>query len=120
MKLEGVDLLDGHGWRRGVDLEIAHGRIAAIRPGLRRSGAPVVCPAPLDLQVNGGGGRMRGDCEAPGDVLGILAAHRRMGTGAILPTLISDTPASTETVVHLVAMARRADPGILGLHLEGP
>src|SRR6056297_672150 len=120
MKLEGVDLLDGHGWRRGVDLEIAHGRIATIRPGLRRKGAPVICPAPLVLQVNGGGGRMLGEALAPGDVLEILAAHRRHGTGAILPTLISDTPEVTERVTHLVATARAADEGILGLHLEGP
>jgi len=120
MKLEGVDLLDGHGWRRGVDLEIAHGRIATIRPGTRRKGAPVICPAPLDLQVNGGGGRMLGEAQAPGDVLEILAAHRRLGTGAILPTLISDTPEVTDRVIHLVATARKADAGILGLHLEGP
>jgi N-acetylglucosamine-6-phosphate deacetylase len=120
MKLAGVDLLDGHGWRRGVDVEIAHGHIAAITSGRRSKGAPVLCPAPLDLQVNGGGGRMLGDCMAPGDVLEILAAHRRLGTGAILPTLISDTAEVTERVAHLVATARRADDGILGLHLEGP
>ena len=91
-----------------------------IRPGTRRKGAPVICPAPLDLQVNGGGGRMLGEAQAPGDVLEILAAHRRLGTGAILPTLISDTPEVTDRVIHLVATARKADAGILGLHLEGP
>jgi N-acetylglucosamine-6-phosphate deacetylase len=83
-------------------------------------GAPILCPAPIDLQVNGGGGRMLGECEGPGDVLDILAAHHRLGTGAILPTLISDSPRVTERVAHLVATARRADDGILGLHLEGP
>lgn len=120
MKLKGVDILDGDGWRRGMDLEVAGGRISAIRAGHPRDDAPVVCPAPIDLQVNGGGGRMLGDCEAPGDVLGILTAHRRLGTGAILPTLISDTPETTENVLHLVETARKADSGILGLHLEGP
>ncbi len=120
MKLKGVDLLDGTGWRRGADLEIAEGRIAAIGEGRARDGAPIVCPAPIDLQVNGGGGWMLGDCEAPGDVLEILAAHRRLGTGAILPTLISDSPEATENVLHLVETARQADSGILGLHLEGP
>ncbi|MCU4653581.1 N-acetylglucosamine-6-phosphate deacetylase [Roseibacterium sp. SDUM158016] len=120
MKLEGVDILDGAGMRRGMDLEIAEGRIARLSPGTARDHAPVVCPAPIDLQVNGGGGRMLGDCEGPGDVLDILAAHLRLGTAAILPTLISDTATATETAVHLVATARQADPGILGLHLEGP
>ncbi len=120
MRLTGVDLLDSHGWQRGVDVEIAHGRISAIQPGTRRQGAPILCPAPLDLQVNGGGGRMLGDCQSPGDVLDILAAHRRTGTGAILPTLISDTAETIEHVIHLIATAREADTGILGLHLEGP
>ena len=120
MKLSGVDLLDGTGWRRGVDLTVASGRIAAIEPGRAQAHAPIICPAPIDLQVNGGAGRMLGDCEAPGDVLEILAAHRRLGTAAILPTLISDTPERTLRVVRLVERARAADPGILGLHLEGP
>jgi N-acetylglucosamine-6-phosphate deacetylase len=53
---------------------------------------------------------MLGEAQAPGDVLEILAAHRRLGTGAILPTLISDTPETTERVIHLVATARQADP----------
>lgn len=120
MKLSGVDLLDGDGWRRGVDIAIADGRIATLEKGTARNGAPVLCPAPIDLQVNGGGGRMLGEAQAPGDVLEILAAHRRLGTGAILPTLISDTPEHTRTVIHLVQTAQAADPGILGLHLEGP
>jgi N-acetylglucosamine-6-phosphate deacetylase len=65
MKLTGVDILDGHGWRRGVDVEIAHGKIAAIRPGTAAKGAPILCPAPIDLQVNGGGGRMLGEAARP-------------------------------------------------------
>jgi N-acetylglucosamine-6-phosphate deacetylase len=120
MKLTGIDILDGHGWQRGMDVVITHGQIATLRPGTRRDNAPILCPAPLDLQVNGGGGRMLGEAQAPGDVLDILAAHRRLGTGAILPTLISDSPETTERVIHLTATARQADPGILGLHLEGP
>jgi hypothetical protein len=120
MKLTGIDLLDGHGWQRGMVVEIAHGKIVTLRPGTRRDNAPILCPAPIDLQVNGGGGRMLGEAEAPGDVLEILAAHHRLGTGAILPTLISDSPETTERIIHLTATARQADPGILGLHLEGP
>jgi N-acetylglucosamine-6-phosphate deacetylase len=120
MKLTGIDLLDGHGWQRGMVVEIAHGKIVTLRPGTRRDNALILCPAPIDLQVNGGGGRMLGEAEAPGDVLEILAAHHRLGTGAILPTLISDSPETTERIIHLTATARQADPGILGLHLEGP
>jgi N-acetylglucosamine-6-phosphate deacetylase len=65
MKLTGIDLLDGHGWQRGMDVEIAHGKIATLRPGTRRDNAPILCPAPIDLQVNGGGGRMLGEARPP-------------------------------------------------------
>lgn len=120
MRLTGIDLLDGDGLRRGMNMEVRQGRVAHLHQGRPHDNAALVCPAPLDLQVNGGGGRMLGDCEAPGDVLEILGAHRHLGTGAILPTLISDSPATTRRIVGLVATARSADPGILGLHLEGP
>ncbi|AHM05360.1 N-acetylglucosamine-6-phosphate deacetylase [Roseibacterium elongatum DSM 19469] len=120
MICSGIDLLDGAGWRRGMEIEIAGGRIRSIRKGTSQTDAPVICPAPLDLQVNGGAGRMLGDCEAPGDVLEILAGHRRLGTAAILPTLISDDRRRTARVISLTSAAKSADPGILGLHLEGP
>ncbi|MBY6200452.1 N-acetylglucosamine-6-phosphate deacetylase [Maritalea mobilis] len=120
MKLVSVDILDGTGLHRGMEIEIKGGRIAALRKGKAREDAPLLCPAPLDLQVNGGAGRMLGECEAPGDVLEILAAHRHLGTGAILPTLISDTPQAISRAISLISAAKAADPGILGLHLEGP
>lgn len=82
--------------------------------------APLLCPGLIDLQVNGGGRLMLGDAQTPEDVLAILAAHRSLGTSAILPTLISDTPDVTDRIIALVSAAAAQDPGILGLHLEGP
>lgn len=131
MKIGPIDVLDGDGLRRACEVEISAGRISRITPaptvrrGLLRTEAPpqdlpLLCPAPIDLQVNGGAGRMLGECEGPGDVLDILSAHRRLGAGAIVPTLISDTPATVRRIVDLVETARAVDPGILGLHLEGP
>jgi N-acetylglucosamine-6-phosphate deacetylase len=63
---------------------------------------------------------MLGECEGPGDVLDILAAHHRLGTGRDPAHADLRQPRDTERVIHLVATARRADDGILGLHLEGP
>lgn len=78
-------------------------------------------PGLLDLQVNGGGGRMvDGSCTAA-----TLAemCHLNAGFGAtgILPTLITDRPEAVSKVLDAGFEAtRRKTPGFLGLHLEGP
>jgi N-acetylglucosamine-6-phosphate deacetylase len=48
-------------------------------------------------------------------------AHRRLGTTAFLPTLITDTPEVTRAAIAATqdAVAAQVD-GIAGLHLEGP
>ncbi|SHJ67014.1 N-acetylglucosamine 6-phosphate deacetylase [Palleronia salina] len=81
----------------------------------------VLSPGFVDLQVNGGGGVMLGAGATVEDVRRIAAAHRAMGTRALLPTLITDTPAATRAAIDAVAAAIAAQvPGVLGLHLEGP
>jgi N-acetylglucosamine-6-phosphate deacetylase len=49
----------------------------------------------------------------------IAAAHRRLGTAAILPTLITDAPDVLDRATD-AAIAARGQKGIAGLHLEGP
>jgi N-acetylglucosamine-6-phosphate deacetylase len=75
----------------------------------------------VDLQVNGGGGVMFNDAPTVETLATIAAAHRGLGTTAILPTLITDTPAHTAAAIKAVtdALDQRI-PGIAGLHLEGP
>ena len=53
------------------------------------------------------------------DMRAIARAHRRFGTTACLPTLISDASDKVRTVVA-AARATAGQDGILGLHLEGP
>ena len=77
-------------------------------------------PGFVDLQVNGGDGLMLGDAEDVDDVLRIAAAHRRLGATAILPTLVTDTPERTARTIDLVRRAVEREPGVIGLHLEGP
>jgi len=50
----------------------------------------------------------------------MMAAHRRFGTTGLLPTLITDTPAVTDTAIAAATAATQQVPGCLGLHLEGP
>jgi N-acetylglucosamine-6-phosphate deacetylase len=127
--LTGLDLLDGAGMQRNMALRVAGDRLAEVAAfdgqkgvDLSEGGArALVTPGLFDLQVNGGAGRMLGDCQTPQDVLAIAAAHWASGTAAILPTLISDRPEVTARVIDLVAAAQTQAPGALpGLHLEGP
>ena len=54
-------------------------------------------------------------------IAAICAAHARLGTLGLLPTLITDTPEVTRAAVEAgVAAAAEGVPGFLGLHLEGP
>ena len=78
-------------------------------------------PGFIDLQVNGGGGVLFNEQPTVDGVRAIAAAHRRFGTTALLPTLISDDLDVVEQAIAAVREAIRIGmPGIIGIHLEGP
>jgi N-acetylglucosamine-6-phosphate deacetylase len=79
-----------------------------------------LAPGFIDLQVNGGGDVLFNDRTSPDGIRAIAAAHRRFGTTALLPTLISDTRPTMEAALAALAAVVDEEPGILGLHLEGP
>lgn len=84
-------------------------------------GDGILSPGLIDLQVNGGGGLMLGDVESVEDIARICHAHLQLGTTALVPTLITDTPETTRRVVTLGIEAwARGVRGFHGLHLEGP
>jgi N-acetylglucosamine-6-phosphate deacetylase len=79
-----------------------------------------LAPGFIDTQVNGGGDVLfNGEPTADG-IAAIVAAHRRFGTTALLPTLISDTQEITAQAIAAIAAAHGTMPGVLGIHLEGP
>jgi N-acetylglucosamine-6-phosphate deacetylase len=81
----------------------------------------MLLPGFIDVQVNGGGGVLFNDQPTVEGIQRIAAAHRRFGTTALLPTLISDDLDIVERAVAAVAEAiARKVPGIVGIHLEGP
>lgn len=78
-------------------------------------------PGFIDTQVNGGGDVLFNDMPTVEGVRRIAEAHRAFGTTAMMPTLISDTPALMGTAIAAVREAIfRQVPGVLGIHLEGP
>jgi N-acetylglucosamine-6-phosphate deacetylase len=78
-----------------------------------------LAPGFIDVQVNGGGDVLFNDDPSPAGIDRIVTAHRRYGTTALLPTLISDTPEKMREAWNAVARVP-ASSGVLGIHFEGP
>jgi len=77
-------------------------------------------PGFIDVQVNGGGDVLFNDNPTPEGIRAIATAHRRFGTTALLPTLITDAPETMASAIAAVAALAGKEPAILGIHLEGP
>jgi N-acetylglucosamine-6-phosphate deacetylase len=81
----------------------------------------LLLPGFIDVQVNGGGGRLFNDAPDVDSITTIGRAHRRFGTTGFLPTLISD---DLDVVARAISAAqsalKAAVPGVLGIHIEGP
>ncbi|QUS37267.1 N-acetylglucosamine-6-phosphate deacetylase [Falsirhodobacter algicola] len=102
------------------EITVKDGRVWSVRPGTTGAFRAHLVSVPFtDLQVNGGGGVMLNSDPTPEGVRRIAAAHRRLGTGDILPTVITDRPEVTEAAAHAVA-AVAGESGVIGLHIEGP
>jgi N-acetylglucosamine-6-phosphate deacetylase len=56
----------------------------------------------------------------PACIAAIAAAHRQFGTTGFLPTLITDTREKIRAACEAVAAAMAIEPGVLGIHFEGP
>ena len=115
---------------RGQGVLIEQGRIVDVLPAddarCRAAqpydlGGGLLLPGFIDLQVNGGGGVLFNDAPSVESIRAIGAAHRRFGTTAFLPTLIS---ADLDIVARAIGAVRSAIaagvPGVLGIHIEGP
>lgn len=116
-------LFDGETLRDGLALRIENGRVADVAPlDPKMSARPLagtVIPGYVDLQVNGGGGVLLNADPTVAGMEAIAAAHRKLGTVALLPTLITDAPEVLDRAAE-AALAAKGRPGLLGLHIEGP
>lgn len=81
----------------------------------------LLAPGLVDIQVNGGGGTLFNDDPSVEGLQQIAKAHRRFGTTAFLPTLITDDVEVMQRAIAAVDVAMQEGvPGIAGIHLEGP
>lgn len=114
-------VFDGARLHDGLALRIAGGVVAEIAPPPpgARAVPGTVTPGYVDLQVNGGGGVLLNTTPSADGMSAIAAAHRRFGTVALLPTLITDAPEVMEQAVDAALQAKGRE-GIAGIHLEGP
>lgn len=130
--LRAARLFDGEQWHTDCGVLLAGAHVHALLPAAdipdslpcQDVADGFLVPGLVDLQVNGGGGLLFNNAPSADTVLHIAAAHRRCGTTALLPTLLSDTAAVLEAGVAAVRSARSsAQPqaeAILGIHIEGP
>ncbi len=127
--LHNARVLTAEGFAGGLAVLMQDGLILdlvaedAIPAGARRQdlrGAALV-PGFIDAQVNGGGGVLFNNATTVDAIRTIAQAHRRFGTTALLPTLISDDAAVMERAIAATREAiAQGVSGVLGIHLEGP
>lgn len=79
-----------------------------------------LAPGFVDAQVNGGGDLLLNDDPSPRAIFAIAAAHRRFGTTALLPTMLSDTPEKMRAARDAIDIAAAIDSSVIGVHFEGP
>ena len=120
----GARLFDGFGWRDDAALVTEGGDIRALVPYAERPagetvdlGGGVLAPGFVDWQVNGGGGHLFNEAPTPETIRAIVAAHRRFGTTALAPTVITDAASVLNAALEA---GRQEVAGSLGVHVEGP
>ncbi|MDX3932568.1 MAG: N-acetylglucosamine-6-phosphate deacetylase [Stenotrophomonas sp.] len=129
--LRNARMLVGEEFRDDLALVIEEGRISAVLPDAAPQLGPAdeqvdlgggwLLPGFIDVQVNGGGGALFNNTPDVPTLRTIAAAHRRFGTTALLPTLISDDLQVMRAAITATHDAiAQGVPGVIGIHLEGP
>jgi N-acetylglucosamine-6-phosphate deacetylase len=117
------------GLQSGVAVQIDGRHIVAILPeqdvpsSIPRVdlGGRLLAPGYIDVQVNGGAGRMFNDEPTVDTIAAMGRDHARFGTTGFLPTLITDRIEVAEAGMAAVKAAIAVGvPGVLGIHVEGP
>ncbi|WP_229402080.1 N-acetylglucosamine-6-phosphate deacetylase [Micromonospora okii] len=108
-------------------LTVADGLIVATGRGEPPAGTPTVdlgggwlFPGFIDLHMHGGGGAQV-TTQDPAEIRTAVSFHRRHGTTRTLASLVTDSLDRMVAAVSVIAaMIDAEEPGIAGIHLEGP
>jgi N-acetylglucosamine-6-phosphate deacetylase len=103
-----------------IERLVQRAELPANLPAYELSEGVWLAPGFIDLQVNGGGDVLFNDEPTAETIRQIIAAHRRFGTTALLPTVISDSLEKMVAAVAAVDALAGVEPSVLGIHLEGP
>ena len=80
----------------------------------------ILSPGFIDLQVNGGGGKLFNNSPDKESLNTIISAHQYFGTTSIMPTVISDSLNILQKCTNTISNEIDNNHSLLGIHIEGP
>lgn len=80
----------------------------------------ILSPGFIDLQVNGGGGKLFNNSSDKESLNAIIEAHQHFGTTSIMPTVISDSLNVLKRCTKTISEEIENNKSLLGVHIEGP
>ena len=80
----------------------------------------ILSPGFIDLQVNGGGGKLFNNSSDKESLDQIIKAHQHFGTTSIMPTVISDSLNVLQRCTSTISNEINNNKSLLGVHIEGP
>ena len=118
-------LFDGLVFKSNQIITVKNQKIVSVEQGTADEAdtllSGLVAPGFIDVQVNGGGGKLFNNEPNLATLETMSRAHQTFGTTAMLPTLITDNLATMTLAANAVALAlTNKIPGIIGIHFEGP
>ena len=80
----------------------------------------MLSPGFIDLQVNGGGGKLFNNSPDKESLNIIIEAHQYFGSTSIMPTVISDSLNILQKCTDTISNEINNNDSLLGVHIEGP
>jgi len=80
----------------------------------------ILSPGFIDLQVNGGGGKLFNNSPDKESLAEIIKAHQHFGTTSIMPTVISDSLNVLKRCASTISNEDNNNKSLSGLHIEVP
>ena len=101
-----IDIINEHDIPKNFEIQKLNGGI--LSPGF------------IDLQVNGGGGKLFNNSPDKESLNTIIEAHQHFGTTSIMPTVISDSLNVLKKCTTTISEEIENNKSLLGVHIEGP